>query len=287
MKKTLEKIRAVLYKPKEVRDVSNEPKTVDEILDEQIKTGLGEYERSNRNLFFSALAAGLEIGFSLYVLAIIYTYLGDGDPISLHFALAIGYPIGFVFVVLGRSELFTEQTTLAVLPVLNGNKTILNLLKLFGIIYFGNLLGGYIIGGLLVFLTPPLEVVDIEAFYHLAHKMIKFDAWIIFGSALLAGWLMGLLSWLVTSAQDTMSRIFIVIMITFVIGLGSLHHSIVGSIEVFAGLITSPKITWTDYFHFQFYTTIGNIVGGVLFVSIIKYASIDSKKSIANSEDRR
>ncbi|MEP0984089.1 formate/nitrite transporter family protein [Ekhidna sp.] len=152
---------------------------------------------------------------------------------------------------------------------------------------FGNLLGGYIIGGLLVFLTPPLEVVDIEAFYHLAHKMIKFDAWIIFGSALLAGWLMGLLSWLVTSAQDTMSRIFIVIMITFVIGLGSLHHSIVGSIEVFAGLITSPKITWTDYFHFQFYTTIGNIVGGVLFVSIIKYASIDSKKSIANSEDRR
>ncbi|WP_425390548.1 formate/nitrite transporter family protein [Ekhidna sp.] len=285
MNSTIDKIKKIIYRPKRVRDVSNEPKPIGDILQEQIKIGLEEYNRSSRNMFFSALAAGMEIGFSLYVIAIIYSYLGDGDPTTLHFALALGYPIGFVLVVLGRSELFTEQTTLAVLPVLNGHKRIPQLLKLFGIIYFGNLVGGYIIGGLLVVLTPPIEVIELESYYHIAHKMIKYDSWVIFGSALLAGWLMGLLSWLVTSSQETISRIFIVILITFIIGLGNLHHSIVGSIEVFAGLISSPDISIGDYIHFQWYTTIGNIIGGVLFVSIIKYASINYFKSSKEDEE--
>jgi len=285
MNKTLEKIKTSISGPRKVRDVSNDPKPVGEILREQIETGLEEYNRSNRNLLFSSLAAGMEVGFSLYALAIVYSsFAGNTNSELLHYALALAYPIGFVFVVLGRSELFTEQTTLAVLPVLNGYKTIPDLLKIFGIIYFGNLLGGYIIGGLLVLLTPPLDVFNEDAYYHLAHKLIKYDAWVIMGSGLLAGWLMGLLSWLVTSSQDTLSRIFIVILITFVIGLGNLHHSIVGSIEVFAGVITSDKITWNHYAHFQIFTTIGNIAGGILFVSIIKYASINKIRSPKKKE---
>ncbi len=92
------------------------------------------------------------------------------------------------------------------------------------------------------------------------------------GSAVLAGWLMGLLSWLVTSATETTSRILIVALITSLIGLGGLHHSIVGSIEVFVGFLTSDTIGFTDYLYFQSLTTIGNAIGGVFFVAIIKYS---------------
>jgi formate/nitrite transporter FocA (FNT family) len=41
---------------------------------------------------------------------------------------------GFLFVILGRSELFTEHTTLAVLPVLDGRASLRQLGRLWGLI---------------------------------------------------------------------------------------------------------------------------------------------------------
>jgi formate/nitrite transporter FocA (FNT family) len=83
---------------------------------------------------------------------------------------------------------------------------------------------------------------------------------------------MGLLSWLVTSSQDTLSRIVIITLITSVIGIGGLHHSIVGSIEVFTACLTSIEITWVNYLHVQTWATLGNIIGGVVFVAFVKFS---------------
>jgi formate/nitrite transporter FocA (FNT family) len=116
-----------------------------------------------------------------------------------------------------------------------------------------------------------MHTISEETFAYLAHKMVDYDWQIILGSSVGAGWLMGLVSWMVASAQETISRIFIVILITFLIGIGGLHHCIVGSIEVFAGLINSESITIGDYLHFQIWTTLGNLIGGVVFVAIVKY----------------
>ena len=60
------------------------------------------------------------------------------------------YAVGFIFVVLGRSELFTEQTTLAVLPVLGGRATVRELLRLWGVVYVANLIGAAAFAGLAV-----------------------------------------------------------------------------------------------------------------------------------------
>ena len=94
----------------------------------------------------------------------------------------------------------------------------------------------------------------------------------MFLSAVLAGWLMGLVSWLVASSCETISRIVVTFMITLLIGLAGLHHSIVGSIEVFSGLLLSDQITAMDYLQFEVIAVLGNIVGGVVFVSLIKFA---------------
>jgi formate/nitrite transporter FocA (FNT family) len=88
----------------------------------------------------------------------------------------------------------------------------------------------------------------------------------------LAGWMMGLLGWLVTSSQETISRIFIVILITFTIGAAGLHHCIVGSVEVFTGMLSSDSITIVDYLRFLLWASIGNAVGGAVFVAILKYS---------------
>lgn len=260
----------------ELKEALNKPKQIDEILDEQIETGLREHKRSNQGLFLSAFSAGLEVGFSVFLMASIYSlFNGVIHPSILHVLLAIGYSLGFIFVIIGKSELFTEHTTLAVIPVLNRNATLKSLLILWGVVYAGNLLGGYFFGYILSVLPERLDAIDNGAFYALAKKLTDYPWHIILGSGILAGWLMGLLSWLVTSSQDTLSRIVIITLITSVIGIGGLHHSIVGSIEVFTASLTSIEITWKDYLHVQIWATLGNIIGGVVFVAFVKFSQVN------------
>jgi formate/nitrite transporter FocA (FNT family) len=265
----------------DLKEALNEPKRINEILDEQIETALRQHNRSNQDLFLSAISAGLEVGFSVFLMAVIFSLFNEIiHPSVLHVLIAIAYPLGFIFVIIGKSELFTEHTTLAVIPVLNRNATIKSLLVLWVVVYAGNLLGGYFFGYILSVLPERLNTIDNGSFYSLAEKLINHPWQVILGSAILAGWLMGLLSWLVTSSQETISRIIIIVLITSVIGIGGLHHSIVGSIEVFTATITSPEISLKDYFYVQAWATVGNLIGGVVFVAFIKYSHINpSKKS--------
>ncbi|HYQ56961.1 MAG TPA: formate/nitrite transporter family protein [Draconibacterium sp.] len=264
---------------KDIKEALNQPKKINEILDEQIESALHEHNRSNQDLFLSGISAGLEVGFSVFLMAVIYSlFNGIVHPSVLHTLIALAYPIGFIFVIIGRSELFTEHTTLAVIPVLNRNASVKSLLILWGIIYVGNLLGGYVFSYILSFLPERLNTVNNGAYFFLAEKLIQHPWHIIVGSGILAGWLMGLLSWLVTSSQETISRILIIAFITAVIGIGGLHHSIVGSIEVFTAAISSDLVGWKEYVHVQIWATVGNMIGGVVFVALIKYSHINPSK---------
>jgi len=259
----------------DLKEALNKPKQIVEILDEQIATALLQHRRSNRELFLSGISAGLEIGFSVFLMAALYTkFQGIVNPSAMDVLLALAYPLGFIFVIIGRSELFTEHTTLAVLPVLNGNATVKSLLLLWVLVYAGNLVGGYLFGFIMAVIPERLGAVEAGSFYHLAIKLIDHPWYIIAGSGILAGWLMGLLSWLITSSQETISRIVIIVLITTVIGIGGLHHSIVGSIEVFTAALISKHIGIGDYMHVQVWATLGNLVGGVVFVAFIKYSHI-------------
>jgi formate/nitrite transporter FocA (FNT family) len=257
---------------KESQETVTRPKSLERIVKEQIEESMEEYRRSNKALFLSALTAGLDLGFSLLVIGVLYTMFSDQLSMEvMQVVLALAYPIGFIFVILGRSALFTEHTTLAVLPVLNGRESLKGLSRIWGIIYLGNLIGGYIIGAAIAYIGPRLGLVTYDALEDIAKHLIDFSAPLILVSAILAGWLMGLVSWLATSSKETIARIFIVVIVTAVIGLGGLHHSIVGSTEVFAGMLSSDEIGLSDYFVTQLWSTIGNIIGGVFFVSILKY----------------
>jgi formate-nitrite transporter family protein len=94
---------------------------------------------------------------------------------------------------------------------------------------------------------------------------------VILLSGVLAGWLMGLLSWLVAASRDTISQVFMVWLVTFVIGLAHLHHSVAGSAEVLAGVFSGQGATAGDFLHFLSASTLGNAVGGIVFVAVIKY----------------
>jgi formate-nitrite transporter family protein len=271
----------------EVKKTLLEPKTYREILEEQIESGLKEHQRNNTSLFISSISAGLEVGFSVFLMGVIYTlFFETSSEAAIHTALALSYPLGFIFVIIGRSELFTEHTTLAVVPVLNGSTSILSLFQLWGVVLLGNLIGGYFFGFVITIIAPAMGIISYEAFLHLAQKMVEYDWEIILGSAIIAGWLMGLLSWLMNSSKDTISRIFMIILITATIGIGGLHHSVVGSIEVFAGLITSSEITLNEYLQFQLWATLGNMIGGVFFVAVVKFSHVKKSENEIHFQKR-
>ncbi|MGB3465423.1 MAG: formate/nitrite transporter family protein [Cyclobacteriaceae bacterium] len=258
--------------PAELNPVQDKPKELIQILNEQIETGLHEFHRSNKGLFMAAFAGGMEIGFSVLFMGTIFTLFGTQlEPSTLKFYLALCYPIGFIFVIIGRSELFTEHTALAILPVLSKSVKIKQLFILWGLVYSGNILGGWLFSLILTVVGPEVGFMDEKAFYHLAHELVRFEWQTILLSSLLAGWMMGLLGWLVTSSQETISRILVIILVTTIIGVAGLHHCIVGNIEVFSGFLTSPNISLGDYLRFQLWATIGNAIGGTVFVAILKF----------------
>ena len=254
----------------------------DDILVKQLCEGIDTYRKNRLSTFLSSLMAGLEIGFSFLLVAIVYSlFLGRIDEKLVPYLASFVYPLGFILVVIGKSVLFTEQTSLLSLPVISGRKTIGDLLSLWGIVVFGNLVGGYLIGFFIVWIGPELGVISYEGIENLAEHVNHFSRLTIFGSSILAGWLMALLSWTITSTESASGKIMIIYMITFIIALAGLHHSIVGSIEVFAGLLISDSVSFVDYLTFQSTALVGNAVGGVVFVAILKYGAFLAN----NSED--
>lgn len=246
-----------------------------EILEQEIKSGLRELERPAGGLFFSGLSAGLDIGFSALLMAVVIT-LTRGElpaPIS-EILVANAYAVGFVFVILGRSELFTEHTTLAVLPVLDGRSTVSRLARLWGIVFGSNTIGAAIFAAIAAVVAPALGIATPEAFLEVATGLVEHPSSVILASAVLAGWLMGLMSWLVAAARDTISQLLVVWLVASVIGLAKLHHSIAGTVEVLAGAFSGPGVTFADFGRFLLWTALGNALGGFFFVALIKYGHV-------------
>ncbi|MFN8446345.1 MAG: formate/nitrite transporter family protein [Caldilineaceae bacterium] len=245
------------------------------MLEHEISEGLGEIRRSTAGLFISGLSAGLDVSFSLFLMAVMYTSTHTQLPASIvHILVANMYAVGFIFVIIGRSELFTEHTALATLPVLNGNATLADLARLWSVVYIANLVGTLIFALIATVVGPNLGVIDPEAFGWIAHHVVDHSWWVILLSAVLAGWMMGLLSWLIAAGRDTISQIVLVWLITTAIGLGRLHHAVVGSVEVLAGYFAGQAITLFNVFHVLVWTTLGNTIGGIVFVALIKYSHV-------------
>lgn len=254
---------------------TDEQMRYEDILAQEITQALAELNRPIGGLFLSGLSAGLDIGFGPLLMAVMATLLTGalGEPVT-ELLMANIYSIGFIFVILGRSELFTEHTTLAVLPVLDRQASLSQLGRLWGIVYAGNIVGGMIFAGFAVLIGPATGVVTPAAFTEIAATLTDHTMLVLIGSGVFAGWLMGLLSWLIAAAQETISRIFFVWLIASAIGFAHLPHCIAGNVEVLLGLFASPRITLVDYGRFLVGATVGNAIGGTVFVALLKYGHV-------------
>ncbi len=245
-----------------------EPVMIHEIIRED---GERELKRSVSALAWSGLAAGLSMGFSFLMMSVIRAVLPD-QPWRI-LVSGFGYTSGFMIVVLGRQQLFTESTLTAVLPVLT-KRSIgagLNMLRLWAVVLAANMVGTFLFAWLLS--VPDLLQQDAtEALSQVALEALRDPFWPMAIKAVLAGWLIALMVWLLPTAAQ--SRLLLVLIITYLVAIAHFSHLIAGSVEA-AYLVVTHQLSTLEYFtRFFIPTFIGNVVGGTSFVALLNHAPV-------------
>jgi formate/nitrite transporter FocA (FNT family) len=254
----------------EIADQHSSPRAV--VIHEIIREdGEQELTRTVSALSLSGLAAGLSMGFSFLTQALLHASMPDA--IWRHAVDSFGYSLGFVFVVLGRQQLFTESTLTAVLPVFTkpDAKNLYKLLRLWLIVLTVNLLGTWLFAAVL--LVPSLFPGEVTQSLHaLAQSSLNHFFWVTVLKAIMSGWLIALMVWILPSARS--ARLLTIILITYVVGLAQLPHIVAGSTEA-AYAVMSKFSSLGDYFLcFLFPTLLGNTIGGGTLVSLLNHGSI-------------
>lgn len=245
------------------------------ILEREMENALSELGRPSKGLFLSGLSAGLNLSFGALFMGMVLTFSPSFPSVLVkQVLLASVSSIAFLFVVLGQTELFTAHATLAVLPVLDGRTRLRELGRMWGVIYVANLIGCAAFAGLIAVLGPELGITSPAAFQSLANSLLSPPAWAILLSGVVAGWLMGLVTWLVAASRDTVGRVVLILIVTSTIGFGPFHHAILGTTEVLGAMFLGTGVTLGQFVHFIVPTTVGNVVGGAVFVAGLNYGHI-------------
>lgn len=243
------------------------------------REGEDELERSTGGLSWSGLAAGLSMGFSFLTEALLHARLPEAPwrPLIAEF----GYSVGFLIVILGRQQLFTENTLTPILQLLHcwDMDTLKKVARLWAIVLAANILGGL----LFAWVISTTDVVDPEMQHELTVvglQALTGGFWTTVLRGIFAGWLIALMIWLLPFAET--ARVIVIILITYIIGIGGFPHVIAGSIETLY-LIMVGEITWWHFVgSFFIPSLIGNSIGGVTLVAAVNYAQVasDSNKDL-------
>lgn len=236
-----------------------------------------EMKRPASDLFWSAVTAGLTIGWSFVGGAYVATLVGPEYRKAVQAAL---YPLGFILVIIGRSQLFTENTLEPVIPVLDhptGEK-LGKMFRLWGLVLLGNMIGA----AAFALLFAHTNVVSAEVgdrMREMSAKAIEGSFGLQFYHAIFAGWLIALTAWLVSATAYTGAQIALIWLTTAPIAALDFRHSIAGSVEAFFGAAMGIT-TWLGALDgFTVPTVLGNIVGGVVFVAMLNHGQVSSKRS--------
>lgn len=245
--------------------------SADTVYDVIRHSGEEELERTNRSLFYSGVAAGIVISFSVLAEAILRTYLPDA-PYS-YLIENIGYSLGFLMVIVGRMQLFTENTITTVLPFLARPSWRMGqrILELWGLVLFANLIGAFAIATLYAHSGAISDAFQ-PALMELSHHATHMGAWTSFVRAIPAGILIAAIVWMLPEGGT--SQVAIIVLFTWLIAAGDFAHIVAGSVEM-AFLVVQGELGFGGaVFGFFLPVLAGNIIGGTAIFATLAYGQV-------------
>lgn len=234
--------------------------------------GEEEMARPAVSLWWSGVAAGLSISFSLLAEALLRLHLPDAPWRGL--VTSLGYPVGFLIVVLGRQQLFTENTITAVLPAMAqpSRRNFRRLGRLWGIVFVANMVGT-LVAALFCAFAPALSPAQLGAMLEVSREATAHGWVTMFFLAIPAGFLVAAMVWLLPSAGESV-QFHVVGLMTYLIGLGGFAHIVAGSVEAFLLLVHGEMGIGALLGGFTLPVLAGNIVGGTALFAVISYAQV-------------
>lgn len=235
------------------------------------KLGEEELARPASSLFWSAVAAGVSMMASVSVAGALYHYLPDTPWREA--VTALGYPVGFLIVVLGRMQLFTEQTVVAILPFARERTghNFRRVARLWALVFAGNVAGTAAVAAFAWFgqVQPPEVLAGMLA---VSGTLQQASALQIGLTAVPAGFLMAAVAW-INSAEEQIG-FPIVLALTLAIGLCRFSHVIAGSAEAWLLLWSGKASLGWVLGGFTLPALLGNVVGGTGLFAVLAHAQV-------------
>ncbi len=244
--------------------------------------GESELMRPFSALWWSGVAAGISIGLSFITEAALAAHLPESGWTPI--VAKLGYAVGFLVVILGHQQLFTENVLTAVLPVISrkSGDWLKRMLRLWGVVLAANVVGCFIFA-LFVAKLPVADAKMTGALNDIVRHLMENAPWEMFVKGIGAGWMIAALVWIISSSEG--AEFLVITLITYLIALFGFTHIVAGSAEaiygVLQGLITVEKAV----FGFFLPTLAGNVFGGTILFSVLSYAQVREEIYLSHIED--
>ncbi|HZQ11322.1 MAG TPA: formate/nitrite transporter family protein [Pseudolabrys sp.] len=235
------------------------------------RLGDEEMKRPLTSLWWSGVAGGLSISFSLLAQAILQDALPDTTWRPL--VTGLGYCVGFLMVVLGRQQLFTESTITVVLPVLKDLKAegVSRMLRLWAIVLAANFAGTLFAAAFCRY-TPVLPGETKQAMLSISRMLLAVNWWEMAFRGVTSGFLIAATVWMIPSAEG--AKFAVVALMTWLIAVGSFTHIVAGSMEANLLVLSGDWAWWQMLWQFFVPALVGNVVGGTALFALISYAQV-------------
>lgn len=245
-------------------------RTAHEIFEHVEENAHEELRRSTQALAFSGFAGGVSMGLTGLGVACAMAALGNSP--SREMLAYLLYPIGFIAVIIGRAQLFTENTLYPVALVLSERRHVMDTARLWSVVFAFNVLGAIAFAALATLsgaLQPGIRAQLIELGVRAAEPALGNVFW----SGVIGGWIIALVAWMVTASHWTIGQIAVIWLLTFVVGVGHFAHCIASSGEIVSAVLAGA-VPLGRYVEWLVVATSGNILGGVTIVTLLNFGQV-------------
>ena len=241
--------------------------TANQIFNQVAQNARGELSRTVGSLAISGVAGGLTMGLTGLSVSILLSMVGTtpaGRIVSMFF-----YPLGFMVVILGRSQLFTENTLYPVALMLAEKRHLLSTLRLWAVVFPANVAGALLFA-LLAVKTGALRPEYVDQLTRLGLEAQAVPISHVFWSGVVGGWIIAMVAWLVSASHSITGSVLLIWSMTFIVGLGHFAHCIATSGEMLSSVLNG-QLHASQFLGWLLPATAGNVTGGVLLVTLLEY----------------
>ncbi|MFQ4147407.1 formate/nitrite transporter family protein [Arthrobacter sp. LAPM80] len=234
---------------------------LEEVFDRIVEEGAQRLHRSWTSVLVTGIFGGFEVG--LGVMA--YLAVKDATGSSLMAGLAFG--VGFIALLLAKSELFTEGFLIPLAAVAAKEARVSQLLKLWSGTLVANLVGGWIIMWLVMQAFPQWRetIVEAAAHYALAPLSVQTAALAVLGGSTIT-----LMTRMQHGTDSMPAKIVAAVGGAFLLAGLPLFHSVLDSLLIFGAIHAGAPFGYLEWLNWFWYTVLFNVAGGVLLVSVLR-----------------